>query len=198
MTGRVVVLNGASSAGKSTLVDAFCARRGRRGELWVRTGIDDFIARLPAELVEIPGHQGEHAARGLRIVESDGVARVLTGPSADLLFAAYRRTVATWARLGLDVIVDEDAYDATAAADWAPALAGVVTMWVAIRCAPEVLLQRERARGDRVIGLAAGQLDVVYAHIRHHADIDTTFATVDECVDRLDALVDGFAFDVSS
>ena len=55
MSGRVVILNGASSSGKTSIVDAFRAQRAARGELWLVTGIDDYISKLPADFFDIPG-----------------------------------------------------------------------------------------------------------------------------------------------
>ena len=47
-TGRVVVLNGASSAGKTTLAVGLAEARWAKGEPWIVVGIDDVNAKLPA------------------------------------------------------------------------------------------------------------------------------------------------------
>ena len=46
---RIVVLNGSSSAGKTTLANAFRDQRAAVGDFWLLIGIDDFLAKLPIE-----------------------------------------------------------------------------------------------------------------------------------------------------
>lgn len=192
-TGRVVILNGAPSSGKSSLVDAFCRRRSKSGELWLRIAIDDFNAKIPREFFGALGVEGRHSAQGVRFVPVDSGLRVEAGAEARRIFATYRRTVGTWARLGNDVIVDEVAFDREAALDWSDAIADLAVLWVAVRCDSDVAARRERARGDRLIGLATGMADVVHQHLRYDAEIDTTTATPGECAARLEGLINSFA-----
>jgi chloramphenicol 3-O phosphotransferase len=102
------------------------------------------------------------------------------------MLTAYRRTVAVWARAGFDVIVDEVVLDAAAADGWRDDLSGLSVVWVAVRCALDVAEKRERARGNRYIGLVRGQLDVVHAHVTYDLELDTTTRSPDELVDELD------------
>ena len=46
---RVVILNGASSAGKTTLATGFRDQRAAAGDFWLLTGIDDYLVKLPTE-----------------------------------------------------------------------------------------------------------------------------------------------------
>jgi len=190
--GRVVVLNGTTSAGKSTLIDLFCERRVARGELWLRIALDDYMGKMPNEYFDLPGFEGRFGAEGFRVVERAGHIVFDVGPTAEHVLGAYRRTVATWARHGLDVIVDEVMFGSHAALDWTEALAGLPVLWVAVRCSPEVAAQREIARGDRVIGLAAGQARMVYEHVHYGAEVDTTEATPEACVAVLESAIDSF------
>src|SRR5258708_36358797 len=65
--GRVVVINGASSAGKTTLAETFQEARAADGECWVIFGIDDFMPRLPRRWVAIDAWSGSLAADGVRL-----------------------------------------------------------------------------------------------------------------------------------
>jgi chloramphenicol 3-O phosphotransferase len=192
--GRVVILNGTTSAGKSTLIDAFCKQRvARRDELWMRTGLDDYMYRMPIEFFELPGFaDGRLGAEGFRIVERAEPLAFDVGPTAQVVLGAYRRTVGTWARHGLDVIVDEVVLGSDSALDWTEALAGIPALWIAVRCSPEVAAQREIARGDRVVGLAAGQAFSVHEHVRYGAEVDTTEATPEACAAVLESAIDSF------
>jgi chloramphenicol 3-O phosphotransferase len=173
-TGSVVVLNGASSAGKTSVARLFAEGRAVRGECWIVVGIDDFIAKLPWQWLDTVAVNGPFGADGLRFAPSrDGVA-LSVGDVGRRLFATYRRSVALWARRGFDVLVDEVCFDAEAATDWDEALAGLAVHWVALRCDLAVLEEREGAREDRILGLARGQSDVVHRHRAYDLELDST------------------------
>jgi chloramphenicol 3-O phosphotransferase len=186
--GRIIVLNGASSVGKSTIATQFVGLRAERGECWVIVGIDDFLVKLPWQWFDTE-LDGPYGADGFRFEPSpDGVVASV-GEVGRRLLATYRRSVALWSRQGFDVIVDDVTFDADAAADWDVALAERPVTWVGVQCDPAVAEARERARGDRVPGLARGLSAVVHAHRSYDLELDSTFATPDALVAALDAFV---------
>ena len=68
------MLNGASSAGKTTLATGFRDQRAVVGDFWLLTGIDDYLARLPAQWQSIGSYQGALAEQGVRFETSrDGL-----------------------------------------------------------------------------------------------------------------------------
>lgn len=187
----MVVLNGTSSAGKSTLAGVFVQRRAALGECWILVGIDDANAKLPWQWFDSGtagggGVHGPFAAEGLRFVPGHGGLVVSVGPLGGRLYAAYRRGVAAWANCGFDVIVDEVCFDQASARDWEAALAGLDVTWVAVRTSPEVAEARERARGDRIPGLARGISAVVHEHVRYDLELDADEADPAELAGRLE------------
>jgi chloramphenicol 3-O phosphotransferase len=72
------------------------------------------------------------------------------------------------------VIVDEVVLEPDLARDWVEALGEIDAFVVAVHCNLVELERREVARGDRLIGQARGQFDIV--HTLLHADfaVDTT------------------------
>ena len=68
--GRVVILNGASSAGKTTLAEHFRRARASDGDCWLLIGIDDFLPKLPDEWFGGPGHEGPLREVGVRFEPS--------------------------------------------------------------------------------------------------------------------------------
>ncbi|HZU78930.1 MAG TPA: AAA family ATPase [Acidimicrobiales bacterium] len=188
-SGRVVVLNGASSTGKTTLARTFRDRRAEAGECWLVLGIDDFFDRLPFQWMSAPGHHGIFSDAGVTMVPTPDGIRVRVGDVGRRLFAAYRRTAVTWAQAGFDVLVDDVTFDEQAADDWAAALRGVRSIRVALRCDEAVRMQRERARGDRLAGITRGT-GGAHELGDHDAVLDSTRATVDELADALAGIVD--------
>jgi chloramphenicol 3-O phosphotransferase len=187
--GQVVVLNGASSAGKSTIAGRFAQLRAGRGECWVVIGIDDFNAKLPWQWFDMTKVNGPYGADGVRFQPSADGMVVAVGDIGRRLFETYRRSVALWAHQGFNVIVDEVAFDAEAAADWDVALSGLAVSWVGVYCDPDVAEARERARGDREPGLARGLSAVVHRHRLYDLEVDSTHEAPDVIVARLDAYV---------
>ncbi len=93
MTIRIILLNGGSSAGKSTL-----ARRLQEllPEPWLSLGVDDLIRAAPPSMEDTPD--------GLTIASDGGIT---VGPAYRQLEVAWAAGIAAIARSGVGVIVDE-------------------------------------------------------------------------------------------
>jgi chloramphenicol 3-O phosphotransferase len=142
MEYRVIVLNGVSSSGKSSIARALQAQFP---DAWLTMRIDDLIAAMPEWIMT--------RVAGIAF-EPDG--RVRVGAEFARLEQAWMRGVAAMARAGAGVIVDDVWLSGAASqARWRAALGDVATLWVGVHCDPAVLAERERARGDRIIGMAA-------------------------------------------
>jgi chloramphenicol 3-O phosphotransferase len=187
--GRVVVLNGTSSSGKTSTAEAFQELRAQAGEMWVVHALDDFIGKVPRRWVDVGKSAGSLAGDGIRFVRDGDRTNVEIGEQGRRLMRAYRRSVRETALAGVNVIVDEVSLLEPEWLDWCEALDGLGAVWVAVRCDVEVASEREAARGDRVLGLVRGQADVVHRYPAYDLELDTTAMPVDEVVRRLDEFV---------
>jgi chloramphenicol 3-O phosphotransferase len=181
----VVVLNGTSSAGKSTLATGLQARLTADGECWFVIGIDDMFAKLPAPWVTYGAHIGDHADQGIAFRFVDGAVERRIGPVGEQVMAGYRGWVASTARAGLGVIVDEVLLSEQDWIAWQVELAGLDVLWVRVECALAVVEARERARADRPLGLARSQIDLVHRHPAYDVVADTARVGPDEAVDTV-------------
>ncbi|MFF2661119.1 chloramphenicol phosphotransferase CPT family protein [Kitasatospora sp. NPDC058032] len=192
---QVIVLNGGSSSGKSSI-----ARRLQEvlPDPWLTLGVDTLIAALPAALrgsgggsaAAAPGAAGEAGPGsgggpggppGIGGLE-DGDGTVSVGPAFAALDAAWTLGVAAMARAGARIVVDEVFLGTTASQRrWDEALDGLDVLWVGVRCAPEVAAARERARGDRVVGMAAAQAEAVHRGVRYDLEVDTAVQDAAAC-----------------
>ena len=184
-SGRVIVLNGTTSAGKSTLARVLQRNLAARGEPWIVIALDDFFARAPADWFQIGGHVGPYAEAGMVFEMVDGRIKRRVGPFGRTVLAGYRAAVAGMARAGLDVIVDEVLLSAEDWEGWLVELSGLSVRWVAVELSLEASLQRERDRGDRVIGMAAAQFDVVHSFATYDVRVDTGLLTPEEAADAI-------------
>ena len=193
MAGRVVVLNGSSSAGKSSLARALQRRWAGRGEPWVIFGWDDFVPRLSDRWHGTPDHHGDLAHEGVAYRAIDEQTAVLdVGPLGQRMLSAYHRAVAAIATAGVHVLVDEVLMTAGEWSDWQVALDGLDVRWVAVRCDLEVVAAREEARGDRLPGLARGTGLIVHRHAVYDVEVDTTSLSTEDAAEHVDAALLGF------
>jgi len=182
---RVVVLNGASSAGKTTLATAFRDQRARAGDFWLVIGIDDFLAKLPAEWMSAGRDRGAFADDGVRFEPTAEGIDVSVGSLGRQLLRAYQACVRAAAQTGLNVMVDEVVIDDTSWTDWVAALRGLEVVWVGVRCAAEVAEERSTVRGDRYRGLARAQTAIVHRYPTYDFEIDTTTGGPDQALAEL-------------
>lgn len=169
------MLNGTSSAGKSTLAAAMQTQLVARSSCWIILGIDDFLGKLPAPWVRYR-EAGDHADEGVSFVRVGNDIVFRAGPVGRALLGGYRRSVAAVARSGVNVIVDEVVLDEEAWAQWESELEALDPFWVRVDCPIEVCEAREHGRSDRLPGLARSQATFVHRHPRYRVVVDTSTA----------------------
>ncbi|PKW05110.1 chloramphenicol 3-O phosphotransferase [Streptomyces sp. 1222.5] len=176
MTTQVIVVNGGSSSGKSAVVR--CLQAVLPGP-WLALGTDTLIEAMPASL---------RASQGGIEFAADGSVSV--GATFRALEAAWIEGVAAMARAGARVLVDEVFLGGSASQQrWRHALGGLGVLWVGVRCDAAVAAGREVARGDRTIGMAALQADVVHRGVTYDLEVDTTGAEAMACARTIAAQV---------
>ena len=175
-SGRIIVLNGTSSSGKSTLVRAL---QDQLPDPWIEIGIDRFVFALPKRYLDQP--LWSEVFRYVRADgRSDGPFTIETGPLGERLVGGMHRTAAALAEGGLDLIVDhvmlEDRWLDEIAALWAR----FRVLYVGVRCPLAVIVERERTRRDRTIGQAAAQFAVVHRRGGYDLELDTSILSPEE------------------
>ncbi len=183
--GRVVVLNGTSSAGKTTLAMTLQARLASEGDCWIVLGIDDVFLKLPDDWIRMRDWVGAYAEEGIEFEIIDGEVERRVGPIGTRTLAAYRAWVSAAARTGLNVIVDEVLLDESDWIGWQDELDGLDVIWICVDIALEALEARERARGDRMIGLARSQYDLVHRFPDYGLRVDTDLLDADTAADAV-------------
>lgn len=187
--GQIVILNGTSSSGKTTLANRI---HDLADDLWVVTGQDDFTRSLQPNYVDAGDIGTGECPEGFFFARNpDGSVHVETGPKGRQVLAGYRRATAALARSGNNVVVAEAKFDPYGLDDWTDALQGLRALWVAVRCSLEECQRREVERGDRVQGLAAGHYDRVHRSAVYDMEVDLTNSRIDGAARRILGAVGG-------
>ncbi|MFC8124172.1 chloramphenicol phosphotransferase CPT [Streptomyces sp. NPDC057302] len=176
MTTQVIVLNGGSSSGKSGIARCLQAVLP---DPWLAFGCDTLVDAMPASL--------RTASEGIAFAP-DGAVSV--GPDFRTLEAAWIEGIASMARAGARVIVDEVFLGGPASQErWRKSLGELRVLWVGVRCDGAVAAGRETARGDRVAGMAASQAELVHRGVLYDMEVDTTRTESLECARAIAARV---------
>ena len=171
MPGKIVILNGTSSAGKTTLAAAL---RDVLEEPYLHLGIDVFADALP------PGFRGTvpPADQGILFVSPVDAAasglEIVIGPFFDDVVAGMHRSWAALARCGVNLIADHWLWRQSWLEDSVAALDGLPVLLVGLRCPLEVAEQRERERQDRPLGAARAVFTAIHDPGIYDLEIDTS------------------------
>jgi chloramphenicol 3-O phosphotransferase len=174
---QIVLLNGVGSVGKSSIAKALQAMTTRP---FLHVQMDAFIDMMPE------GSFGHPDWLVFETVEEEGKPSVVirSGPLAERVFRGMRHAIAAMAAQGNNLIVD-DVLTGGEKAEYVRLLSGFELFLVGLFAPLEVLEARERARGDRMIGLARWQYERVHAGIAYDLEIDTSRATPQECAETI-------------
>lgn len=171
--GRVVLLNGVGSAGKSSIAKAL---QGITSEPFLHVEMDAFLQMLPEASF------GRPEGLTFETVQEDGRPTVVirTGKVAARVFRGMRHAIAAMAAQGNDLIVD-DVLVGPGRAEYAEILSPFEVFLIGVFAPLEVLEARERERGDRMIGLARWQYGRVHEGMTYDFTVDTSRMAVVEC-----------------
>ena len=184
--GKIILLNGSSSAGKTTIAHML---QQLYDEPYQHIALDQFRDGLPARFRGLNSPTATPGARGLNIVpidlEGDRVTDVQFGDVGKQMLRGMRRGIAAFARAGNNVIVDDLMFERSFLLDYLDALTGLEVTFVGVRCELDVVNAREAVRPGRFPGTATSHFHRVHEHCTYDIEVDTTASTPRECAERV-------------
>jgi chloramphenicol 3-O phosphotransferase len=151
--GRIILLNGTSSAGKTTLSYALRAQLAEPFCVYASDQLADAGFRPPSP------HQ-RYAGR-------------------ERFFDGFHRSIPAFAAAGNDLIVEHIVEKQSWADQLATLIGDLDVFWVGVHAPLAVLEQRERERGNRTVGESAYHLKT-HGFCRYDIEIDTTAKPIEE------------------
>ncbi|WP_455285774.1 chloramphenicol phosphotransferase CPT family protein [Cupriavidus necator] len=176
---RVVLLNGAGSAGKTSIAKAL---QTITAEPFLHVQLDGFLEMLPE------AYQAHPDGIAYETVVTDGTPMVVikSGRFGQQLLRGMRHAVAAMAAQGNHIILDEVLLGDEKNV-YRQLLASFDLVVVGVLASLDVLEARERARGDRLIGLARWQFERVHRGITYDFVVDTSRTSPLECAESIRA-----------
>lgn len=170
----VIFLNGTSSAGKTSIAHQI---QELSEQSFLYAGIDLYIMMLPSSYLP----DGKNAKLGFTVIEEPGPKRLVEhGPIARQLIYAMHRSMKTMLDNQFNLILDEVLVSDEEFKDYLELFKDVQVLFVGVRTPLEVAEQREKARGDRLLGFARGFYDRVHKGKNYDLEIDTCIHTPEE------------------
>lgn len=177
MTAKIVLLNGVSSAGKSSIAKAL---QTITATPFLHVQMDAFIDMLPEAL------QDHADGFSFETVLEDGKPSVVirSGPLGARAMRGMRHAIAAMAGQGNNLIVDDVIFN-DEIAEYRGLLSAFDLHVVGVMAPLEVLEAREAARADSLPGLARWQYPRVHTGIGYDLEVDTSRLTPLECARRI-------------
>jgi len=184
--GRIILLNGSSSAGKTTLAITL---QQLLPDPWHHIALDQFRDGLGGRYRGLNSPPGTPGAQGLNVVPialgNERVTDVQFGELGKQVLRGMRRAIAAFAREGNNVIIDDLMFEPEFLRDYLDALKGFDVLFVGVRCPIEVVNAREAKRPGRFPGTATSHFDRVHRHCVYDIEVDTGNAKPRECAELI-------------
>ena len=168
--GQIIILNGTSSSGKTSIVKSLQATLDQP---FLDAGIDRFIWMLPERYLDRPLWD-----------EILGLANK-AGPLGHQLMSGMHHAIAALSQAGNNVVADHVLVEPQWLQECIHLFCDSPALFVGVRCPLEVLVQRERERRDRTLGQARAQFDLVHAHGIYDLGVDTSVSSPEECAEQI-------------
>jgi chloramphenicol 3-O phosphotransferase len=182
MSGYVIILNGPSVAGKSSIQRAL---QDEFAEPHLAMGVDSLlVAMLPQRYLRPPQPPDRKQVMWADPeVDRDGnpLFKLHFGPVGRRSVSGMHRAIAAYAQAGNFAIVDYILYEPDFLDELCELLRGVTAYFIGVRIDLALLEARERARGTSPPGHARSHYDTVHAHGLYDFEVDTSRASPVEC-----------------
>ena len=184
--GRIIFLNGTSSAGKTTLAHSL---QEQFTEPYVHIALDQFRDGLPDKFRGLNAPVGTSGDRGLNVVPITDVRRPYTeirfGPDGKKILRGMRRAMAAMVAGGNNIIVDDIILESEFLDDYLMVFNPFEVIFVGVRCPVDVINERERTRPGRFPGTAMGHFEICHSHQIYDIEVNTASMGPEECAQAI-------------
>ena len=176
MLGNVILLNGCSSAGKTTLA---LELQKLSKDHYQYIALDQFRDGLPPALRGLNSPKEDPGHRGLNVVpeikNGQPFTRIEFGDYGEEVLKVMRRAVSQLAKAGCCVVVDDILFEKKYLLDYAKVLEPNTSWLVAVKCDIDIVRARETKRSGRFPGTAESHFDSIHDHaVEYDIEVNTS------------------------
>lgn len=187
--GHLILINGASSAGKTSTCEAF---QNLSEELYVKLGIDKFWLAIPSKQLKIMQATSEFYQTSTYYRDGKPYFHITPGPSLDAVIYASYKAIASYLKEGINVISDQifwkPEWFRAALKDFNPYQVFFVGLFVADDEGARREQQRDQENA-RAEGWSRCSALVTHTNMEYDIEIDNTNLSIDETAKKLLSLV---------
>ena len=181
-TGKIIFLNGTSSAGKTTLSHSL---QEILPEAYLHIALDQFRDGLPDKYRGLNSNPGTTGHLGLNVVPVTERDKPFTsiefGEVGETMLKGMRRAMAAMVNEGNNIIIDDILLKREFLLDYLEVFAPFDVTFVGVRCPLDVINAREQSRPGRFPGTAWGHYVQCHEHGEYDVEVDTSTLPPKEC-----------------
>lgn len=181
---NIIFLNGASSSGKTTLAKMI---QEKSDVPYLHIGIDKLIGMMPTKMNNWEGGNAQSGFWWKISYDENGnqLAEIQVESYARKIGKLLQEMVLTMANQGHNVIIDEVCLDNNSFLQWRKILSPYNAVFVAVKANIDFLIERERNRGDRMLGSAQAQNAVIHHGKIYDLEINIDQQSMEESVGKI-------------
>lgn len=170
MQPKLILLNGTTSAGKSSIVKCL---REKLQQPYLEMGLDKFLYMLPDQYLKQPlwdqvwGHSTCVGELGNRLMSGMHHSWLTMMKSENLVIADHVLIEKKWAAELAELFYDQPAY------------------FIGVQCPLEITEKREAERKDRTLGSARTQHSVVHQWTHYDFTVDSSVVNPEQCAEKI-------------
>lgn len=178
-SGTILILNGTSSSGKSSILKAFQAVCP---EPYVDMGIDKFFWMLHERY--------RNTSQWTEVMKyaysEDGtISEIHPTAYGNHFISGMHHAIYEMAQQGVNVIADHVFHERAWLNECVRLFHELNAYLVAVRCPLAVLEEREKERKTRTLGQARAMFEIVHAHGVYDFEVDTSLCPAEECAQQI-------------
>lgn len=179
---KIVILNGASSAGKTSMSKAL---QSILTEEYLLMGIDLFWMQMPPKQLDLITVEPHYYTWHKEIVDDRPFLRIVPADGLNRMMRARYKAIASYLEEGFNIIADDVTWTKQWLDDALEILEPYEVHFVGVYCEDRVLSHREILRGDRLDGWARGSQKWAHEHLIYDIVLDTTLTTIQESAQKV-------------
>lgn len=191
----MIILNGPSCSGKSSIQKSFQKLMLNNNKSWIKLGIDNLFDKPFPDIV-LENLNFWKAKNNLRWIENifdsfdDPIISLKIGVDGEKIMYGMNSAIAAYAEIGNDIIVDYIVYDEKYKTDLDKKLKNIHHYWIKVNISLEEIEKRELMRNTSPKGHARSIYNFVHNNINYDLVVDSEKNSPEEIAQQIKVFIE--------